>query len=119
MTKKLMCFIGAVCIACTMSGVAHAYINRENATLRIMNKAAGKVYTIDVPVNQETQFEKLHILVRACLQTDPFDAENFFAFTEISKSDENKIFSNWLNANEPGDNPVQNADYDVWLVHCQ
>lgn len=98
---------------------AVAYVERENAIVRIMNKAAGKVQTITMPVGRDIQFEKLHMLVRSCKQSDPFDAENYFAFIEISKSDDGKIFSNWMNANEPGDNPLQNADYDVWLVKCE
>lgn len=98
---------------------ANAYVNRDNAVIRIMNKAAGKTQTLTIPVGQEVQFEKLSILVRACKQTDPFQAEDFFAFTEVSNTTDGLIFSNWLSRNEPGINPVQNADYDVWLVKCE
>ena len=101
------------------SNSAVAYVERENAIVRVMNKAAGKVQTITMPVGRNVQFEKLTMLVRSCKQSDPFDAENYFAFIEISKSDDGKIFSNWMNANEPGDNPLQNADDDVWLVKCE
>ncbi len=99
-------------------GAADAYVDRTVATLRIMNKAAGKVQTVSIPVGQSAKFEKLDIFVRSCKQTDPFDAEDFFAFLEISNSD-GRIFSNWMSHNEPGDNPLQNADYDVWLVKCE
>lgn len=98
---------------------ANAYVNRDNAVIRIMNKAAGKTQTMTIPVGQEVQFEKLNIIVRACKQTDPFQAEDFFAFTEVSNTTDGLIFSNWLSRNEPGINPVQNADYDVWLVKCE
>lgn len=98
---------------------ANAYVDKENAVVKIMNKAAGKVQTVKLPVGQNTAFEKLNIIVRSCKQNDPFDAENFFAFVEIEKNTEGKIFSGWMNANEPGDNPLQNADYDVWLVKCE
>ena len=98
---------------------ANAYVDRQTATVRIMNKAAGKVQTINMPVGQNVQYEKLNMIVRSCKQTDPFDAEDFFMFIEIDKSDEGKIFSGWMSANEPGDNPLQNADYDLWLVKCE
>ena len=98
---------------------ANAYVNRDNAVIRVMNKAAGKTQTLTIPVGQEVQFEKLNIIVRACKQTDPFQAEDFFAFTEVSNTTDGLIFSNWLSRNEPGINPVQNADYDVWLVKCE
>ena len=99
--------------------MANAYINQNNAVLRIMNKAAGKTQTITVPVDKNVTFEKLQILPRACMQTDPFQAENFFAFVEISTEQDGLIFSNWMDRNEPGKNPLQNADYDVWLLRCE
>lgn len=98
---------------------ANAYVDKNSAVIRIMNKAAGKVQTVTLPVGKEAEFEKLSLIIRTCKQTDPFQAENFFAFVEMSKKSEGKIFSGWMNANEPGENPVQNADYDVWLVKCE
>ncbi len=97
---------------------ADAYVDRPNAVVRIMNKAAGKVQLVTLPVGKEVKYEKLNMTVRTCKQTDPFEAEDFFMFIEISKTDNGKIFSGWMSANEPGDNPLQNADYDVWLVNC-
>ncbi len=98
---------------------AHAYIDRDTAVLQVMNKAAGKTQTIMAPVGRPVRFEKLNFLVRACKQSDPFEAENFYAFTEISLPDGGMIYSNWLDRNNPGKNPVQNADYDIWLVRCE
>lgn len=118
--KKLF-LIGFFCIFTGFMGTApaHAYIDRDAAVIRIMNKAAGKVQTVTLPVGQNTQYEKLNMVVRSCKQTDPFDAEDFFMFIEINKSDSGQIFSGWMSANEPGDNPLQNADYDLWLVRCE
>ena len=98
---------------------AHAYIDKSTAVLQVMNKAAGKTQTLRVGVGQPVGFEKLNILVRSCKQSDPFDAENFYAFTEIAKSDGDRIYGNWLDRNNPGKNPVQNPDYDIWLVRCE
>ena len=98
---------------------SHAYIDRNTATVRIMNKAAGKVQQVNLAVGRATTFEKLDITVRSCKQTDPSQAEDYFAFLEISKSGEGQIFGGWMSRNEPGDNPLQNADYDVWLVKCE
>lgn len=98
---------------------AAAYIEHSAAVLRVMNKAAGKAYTITAPVGNDVGFEKLHFVVRACKQTDPFQAEDFLAFVEISHASNELIFSNWMSRNEPGRNPLQNADYDVWLVKCE
>lgn len=99
--------------------IANAYINRPNAVVRIMNKAAGKTQTVRVPVGKNFEYEKLNVNVRACKQTDPFEVENHFMFIEISKNGDGQIFGGWMNRNAPGDNPLQNADYDLWLVGCE
>lgn len=98
---------------------AHSYNDKPIAVLRVMNKAAGKTYTVESPVGSPVRFEKLSIMTRACKQSDPFDAENFYAFVEITKSDGEQIFGNWMNRNSPGNIPLQNPDYDVWLVECK
>lgn len=119
MNKVLALFMTILSGALIWQANALAYIDKNVAVVRILNKAAGKTQMVNLPVGQKTAFEKLDIIVRSCKQNDPFDAENFFAFVEIEKNTEGKIFSGWMNANEPGNNPLQNADYDVWLVKCE
>lgn len=104
---------------CALPVTADAYVNRNTAVLRIMNKDAGKVQEVNIPVGQEQQFEKMFINVRSCKQTDPFLAEDFFAFIEISERDKGQFFGGWMSRNEPGQNPLQHPDYDVWLVKCE
>lgn len=94
-------------------------MKRDVAVVRVLNKDAGKVQEINIPVGSEAQLEKLFINVRTCQQTDPFQAEDFFAFIEIAESDKGQIYGNWMSRNEPGQNPLQHPDYDVWLVKCE
>lgn len=94
------------------------FVDKNIAVVRIMNKAAGKAQTISLPVGRTSQVEKLSVRVRACKQTAPYTAENFYMFAEISKTG-NQIFSGWMDRNEPGDNPLQDADYDLWLLRCE
>lgn len=115
MKKLFFCFLATSALFLTSH--AHAYVDRDVAVLRVMNKAAGKAMTVRVPVGRSASFEKLDLVVRTCKQTDPFQAEDFFAFIEISKGD--KIFSGWMSKSAPGDNPLQHPDYDVWLVKCE
>lgn len=100
-----------------MPCVASAYVDKTNAIIRILNKDAGKVTEHAVRIGQNMQFEKLNITVRSCKQSDPFDAEDYFAFLEIFDGD-NQVFGGWMTKNEPGQNPLQHPDYDVWLVKC-
>lgn len=113
--KKLFILLFVIGI---MPGATHAWAERENAVVRIMNKDAGKVQEVVIPVGQEVMFEKLYINVRSCKQTDPFEAEDFWGFVEISERDKGQIFGGWMSRNEPGLNPLQHPDYDVWLVKC-
>ncbi len=95
-----------------------AYTDMQNAVVTVLNKAAGKTQTFSIPVGQSIQFEKLSILVQNCKQTDPFQAEDFFMFVDVFDDDE-QVFGGWMSKNEPGDNPLQNQDYDLWLVKCE
>lgn len=113
-----MFFVPCFCIVLS-SFNADAFVEKDVAIFNVLDKAAGKTKTITVRVDQAVAFEKLIINVRSCKQTDPFTPENFYAFTEITKSDNTKVFSNWMDRNNPGRDPVQNPDYDVWLLRCE
>ncbi|MDR0741689.1 MAG: DUF2155 domain-containing protein [Rickettsiales bacterium] len=115
--KKLILALLAFGVLST--DAAFAYIDKKTAIVRVMNKAAGKSQTVALPVGPHTDYEKLSITVRACKQTDPFQPEDFLMFVEIYKNPDGKIFSGWMSRNEPGDNPLQNADYDLWPVKCE
>jgi hypothetical protein len=86
-----------------------------------MNKAAGKAQTAAITVGARTEIEKLEIIVRACKETPPYEMKDYFMFAEIRKKGDsgNPVFSGWMSAVEPGDNPLQDADYDLWLVRCE
>ena len=98
---------------------AFAYIERNTAVVRVMNKAAGKTQTVLLPVGKKVKFDGLVLLARNCKRSDPFDAENFFVFVEIYTKADKRIFSGWMNRNEPGQNPLQDDMYDVWLEKCE
>ena len=113
--KKLFVFFVSLFVLTT----AYAYVDRANAIITILDKTSGKNHTITVPVGQNVKYEKLDFIVRSCKQTDPFMAENAYMFIEISTATDGKVFGGWMNKNAPGENPLQNADYDMWLVRCE
>ena len=96
----------------------YAYVERQNAVISILDKASGKNHLFTIPVGQTMEYEKLLFVVRSCKQTDPFQPENAYMFIEILQNNV-QIFGGWMNKNEHGENPLQNADYDVWLVRCE
>ncbi|MFQ6760398.1 MAG: DUF2155 domain-containing protein [Alphaproteobacteria bacterium] len=118
--KHLSRFFILLLVVCgAMPQCADAYIDHNVAVLRVLNKAAGKVQTVRAPVGNTVQYDKLTMLVRACKQSDPFDAENHFAFVEIFNSASEQIYGGWMNRNEPGQNPIESPDWDIWLGGCE
>ncbi len=115
--KKLLCILSLLCCV-ALPHVGNAYVDRQTAVINILDKASGKTHMFSVGVGTEFKYEKLSFIVRACKQTDPFQPENAFMFIEISQNNE-QIFGGWMNKNAPGENPLQNADYDMWLVRCE
>lgn len=115
MKKVIITCLSVLCFTYS----AGAYIDQSTAIVSIMNKAAGKAQNIQIPVGSTVEYEKLNITVRTCKQSDPFDAEDYFMFVEVSDNTHGKFFSGWMSHNEPGENPLQNPDYDLWLINCQ
>lgn len=115
--KSFCLFMAPLCVL--LSSPAFAYIEKDTAVVRIMNKAAGKAQIARIQVGQTMQRDGLKIVVKNCKQSDPFDAENFFVFLEIYTKTDGRIFSGWMNRNEPGQNPLQDDTYDVWLERCE
>lgn len=102
-----------------LSCPAFAYVEKNTAIVRIMNKAAGKTQKLSIPVGGRVNHDGLVLYVRNCKQTDPFEAENFLVFIEIYTKTNDRIFSGWMNRNEPGQNPLQNDMHDVWIEKCE
>ena len=120
MKKKILLFaLFSVFLSCFNIHDARAYIEKDIAILRVMDKPAGKTQVVSVPVGKSVNHNGLVLDVKNCKQTDPFDAENFFVFVEIYTKSNGRIFSGWMNRNEPGQNPLQNETYDVWLEKCE
>ena len=102
-----------------MPNNAFSYIEKQNAVVRIMDKVAGKTQMVSLPVGKDVSHNNLNLVARSCKQSDPFDAENYFVFIEIYTKSDGRIFSGWMNRNEPGQNPLQDDVYDVWLEKCE
>ena len=98
---------------------ALSYVEQDIAVVRIMDKVAGKTQSVSIKVGSKVKVDSLNIKVQNCKKSDPFDAENFFVFLEIYTKSDERIFSGWMNRNEPGQNPLQNDTYDVWLEKCE
>ena len=120
MNKKI-CFFALLCavIACVAPRDGFSYVEKHTAIVRVMDKVAGKTQVVPLKVGKTVQHNGLSLIARNCKQSDPFDAENFFVFLEIYTKSNDRIFSGWMNRNEPGQNPLQNDTSDVWVEKCE
>ncbi|MBQ0013347.1 MAG: DUF2155 domain-containing protein [Proteobacteria bacterium] len=98
---------------------AYAYVDKTVALITVMDKAAGKTQNYEIPVGTELDAGKLKITVQSCKQTDPFQAEDSFAFIRVQNENHKVIFSSWMSRNNPGAHPLQNPDYDLWVIECK
>lgn len=96
----------------------YSYIDRDKALVQVLDKVSGKSSTIMLEKNKPSKYYKLSFNLKSCKESDPFDPLNYYAFVEIYNN-KTKLYSNWLDKNEPGINPFQNADFDVWLISCK
>ena len=71
--KKLCLFIASLCFISPV----FAYIEKDVAIIRIMDKASGKTQTAELPIGKTLNFDGINIIAKNCKQSDPFDAENF------------------------------------------
>jgi len=119
--RKISCIFALFCVfaVCFVPQSGFSYVKKDIARVRVMDKIAGKTQVVKLPVGQNVQIDGLTMVVRDCEQSDPYDAENYFVFIEIYKKNTNRIFSGWMNHNEPGQNPLQDDTYDVWLEKCE
>lgn len=116
---RIFCLFFSLFVLCVVPQNAFSYVEKDTAIVRVMDKAAGKTQILRLKTNKDFSFDGLILNVRNCKQSDPFDAENFFMFIEIYTKSEGRIFSGWMNRNEPGQNPLQDDTYDVWLEKCE
>lgn len=93
------------------------------ATLRALDKVAGRVRQIDLAVGDTVRAGALSVTLRAC-RARPDDAlPDSAAFLEINeiRADTGvalRLFTGWMFAAAPAISALDHPVYDVWLVAC-
>lgn len=119
---------------------ANTLVQKNEATLRALDKITGRSADIVVKVDQPVVFGSLRVELRACFQAPPEEVPESAAFLRIAStqpvavetmeaavaattvatvSDDNPIlFSGWMYASSPGLNALEHPVYDVWVIRC-
>ncbi|MCL2629857.1 MAG: DUF2155 domain-containing protein [Alphaproteobacteria bacterium] len=97
-------------------------VKKDFALVRVLDKTSGRTRQLRLPVGQTSNFEKLDITVKTCLAAPEFQPEDYSAFFQINKTGndnrESRVFSGWMLQSSPGANPLEDENYDLWLVKC-
>ena len=93
------------------------------ATVGLLNKRNGLSRDFNLKPGQAVRVGDAVIRVRACDQTEPWEAEQLTgAFVQLVVKDSDqkwrRYFSGWLYKETPSLNTVQHPVYDVWVKAC-
>lgn len=104
------------------SGLAPTPMAERVATLGLLEKRTTRTRFVDLRPGQSTSFGPLTIALRACESSPPWDEPLTGAFVQIDERGRDgtvrRIFSGWLFSPLVALNPLEHADYDVWVSSC-
>ena len=100
-------------------GGRDATVSADAATLRLLDKMNGRVFTFDMQPGETREIERLEIALRTC-QVPAEDARaDAVAYLEIRDfRDESPRFSGWMFASSPALSAMDHQRYDVWVLSC-
>jgi hypothetical protein len=128
----------AVAVALTAS--ASTMAQKNQATLRALDKITGRSTDIVVKVGEPVTYGSLRVELKTCFQAPPEEIPESAAFLRIASTQpvavetmeaavaakeappseaENPIlFSGWMYASSPGLNALEHPVYDIWVIRC-
>ena len=90
------------------------------AVLRGLDKLDGSVTDIELKTGETRDFGRLNITLGDCRYPEGNPAGNAFAYLTIRKTGTDKpVFQGWMIAAAPALDALDDARYDVWVLHCK
>jgi hypothetical protein len=96
--------------------------------LRGLDKVTARTRDFEVNIGESVEFGALTITADYCRKRPPEETPETFAFLQIVDrrtdgfgvdTDGEMIFSGWMFASRPAQNPLEHAVYDVWVLDCR
>ena len=96
--------------------------------LRGLDKVTARTRDFEITIGETVNFGALAITPRYCRRRPPEETPETYAFLEIRDrrtdgfgvdTDGEEIFSGWMFASRPAQNPLEHAVYDVWVIDCR
>ncbi len=129
MINKIKCSLIALSLvgffpSLSMSAQSNDLISMNGAVLQVLDKPSGKTKIFNLGLNKPYKIDRLTINVRSCFQTPEYMPNENMAFLQIDKAQGGieaksiNIFSGWMYKSMPGQNPLTDETYDIWLLKC-
>jgi hypothetical protein len=94
----------------------------RDVTIGAINKRTGETRTFAGKPGQMFDFGSLHVTVRACETTPPWEQKLTGAFLLIDerllRGGARRVYSGWMFAQSPSLHPLEHPRYDIWVKSC-
>jgi hypothetical protein len=96
--------------------------------LRGLDKVTARTRDFEVNIGETVQFGALSVTARYCRKRPPEETPETYAFLQINDRrtdgfgvdmEGEQIFSGWMFASRPAQNPLEHPVYDVWVLDCR
>lgn len=96
--------------------------------LRGLDKVTARTRDFEIVIGDTVQFGALSITAQYCRKRPPEETPETYAFLQINDRrtdgfgvdvEGEQVFSGWMFASRPAQNPLEHPVYDVWVVDCR
>ena len=97
-------------------------------SLRGLDKVTARTRDFEIAIGESVEFGALTISAQYCRKRPPEETPETYAFLQILDrrtdgfgvdTEGEQIFSGWMFASRPAQNPLEHPVYDVWVIDCR
>lgn len=140
MIKASMLILSAAMMFSGLATAESTYVQKDEATLRALDKITGRSTNIKIEVGEPVVFGSLKVELDVCYQRPPEEPPESAAFLKIASTqpvavetmeaavaadtvettseDNPLLFSGWMFASSPGLSALEHPVYDIWVIRC-
>jgi hypothetical protein len=96
--------------------------------LRGLDKVTARTRDFEIRIGETADFGALTITAQYCRKRPPEETPETYAFLQINDrrtdgfgvdTEGEIVFSGWMFASRPAQNPLEHPVYDVWVLDCR
>ncbi len=96
--------------------------------LRGLDKVTARTRDFEIAIGESYEFGALNITAHYCRKRPPEETPETYAFLQIIDRrtdgfgvdiEGEQVFSGWMFASLPAQNPLEHPVYDVWVIDCR